>query len=148
MPALALSIQGHAEFSGLPSRSTIRRWVSAALARDSQLVLRFVGVREGCELNRGYRNRDYPTNVLTFDYTSKPLVHADIVITVPVVRREARAQGKRFAHHLAHLIVHAVLHAHGHRHDRAREAAAMERLEIGVLAQLGIPDPYQIQRLE
>jgi probable rRNA maturation factor len=145
MPAFTLSIQGYGQFEALPARSTIRRWAAAALERDAELVVRLVGTREGRELNRAYRHKDYATNVLTFDYASTPVVRADIVLTVPVVRKEAREQGKFFAHHLAHLIVHAVLHAQGYRHERPRAALAMERQEVGVLAALKIPDPYEIR---
>ena len=143
MPALSLSIQGYARFQALPARATIRRWAAAALERDAELVVRLVGAREGRELNRAYRRKDYATNVLTFDYASAPVIRADIVLTVPVVRKEAREQGKSFAHHLAHLIVHAVLHAQGYRHEQPRHALAMERQEVGVLAALKIPNPYE-----
>ncbi len=112
LPALTLSIQGQAGFAGLPARSTLVRWIRAALERDSQLTLRFVGSREGRRLNRDYRGKDYATDVLTFGYATAPIVQADIVICVPVVRREAGA-GQAVYDHLAHLVVHATLHAHG-----------------------------------
>jgi probable rRNA maturation factor len=139
---LTLAVQGQARFAGLPARATLARWVRAALLRDAELTVRFVGAAEGRRLNRIYRGSDYPTNVLTFDYEKSPLVRADIVLTVPVVRREARRAGRRFRDHLAHLVVHGVLHAQGHRHDKPRAAAQMEAREIAVLAALGFADPY------
>ena len=141
--ALALSIQGQGRFDGLPARSTLVRWVKAAVERDAELTLRFVGAAEARRLNRGFRGRDYATNVLTFDYQHAPVVRADIVLCVPVVRREAREQRKGFREHLAHLVVHGVLHAQGHDHDRASRARRMEALEVRVLAGLGIDDPYR-----
>lgn len=142
MPALSLSIQGHARFPGLPARRTVARWISAALQRDADLTLRFVDAREGRRLNRQFRKRDYATDVLTFAYAEAPVVTADIVVCVPVVRRAAREQGKTLRDHLAHLVVHGVLHAQEFTHEHAAEARRMERLELRILAGLGIADPY------
>jgi probable rRNA maturation factor len=141
--ALALSVQGQRRFAALPARSTLARWVGAALERDAELTLRFIGAAEGRQLNRRYRGKDYATNVLTFDYAQRPVARADIVVCVPVVRREAREQRKAFRDHLAHLVVHGVLHAQGHRHDGVAQARRMEAREVRVLAGLGIADPYR-----
>lgn len=139
---LALSVQGIDAFDTLPARSTLRRWIRLALERDAVITLRFVGAREGRRLNREFRGRDHATNVLTFDYAQRPAVSADIVICVPVVAREARAQGKRLRAHLAHLVIHGTLHAQGYDHQRPRDAAAMEAREVELLARLRIADPY------
>jgi probable rRNA maturation factor len=141
--ALTLSIQGQSRFDGLPARSTLARWITAALERDAELTLRFVGTAEARKLNRDFRGRDYATNVLTFDYAHAPIVRADIVLCVPVIKREAREQRKAFREHLAHLAVHGVLHAQGHEHDRAVDARKMEAREVEILAELGIDDPYR-----
>ena len=143
MADLRLAVQGQARFRGLPARPALARWIRLALGRDAELTLRFVGATEGRRLNRDYRGRDYATNVLTFDYAAAPAVHADIVLCVPVIRREAREQGKRYRDHLAHLVVHGVLHAQGYDHDRPARARQMERIEVAVLARLGLPDPYR-----
>ena len=140
--ALTLSIQGQSQFDGLPARNTLVRWILAALERDAELTVRFVGAAEARKLNREYRGRDYATNVLTFDYAHAPIVRADIVLCVPVIKREAREQRKPFRQHLAHLTVHGVLHAQGHAHDRAGDARRMEGREVQILAELGIEDPY------
>ncbi len=143
--ALTLSIQGQSQFDGLPARNTFVRWIMAALERDAEITLRFVGAAEGRKLNREYRGKDYATNVLTFDYRHAPVVVADIVVCVPVVRREAREQRKPFRDHLAHLVVHGVLHAQGHDHDAAAHAKRMEAREVRILAELGVGDPYEGQ---
>jgi probable rRNA maturation factor len=140
--ALTLSIQGQSQFEGLPARNTLVRWILAALERDAELTVRFVGVAEARKLNREYRGKDYATNVLTFDYSHAPVVRADIVLCVPVIKREAREQRKPVRQHLAHLTVHGVLHAQGHEHDRAVDARKMEAREGRILAELGIDDPY------
>jgi probable rRNA maturation factor len=144
-PRLRLTVQGAEAFPALPARSTLRRWILRALQSDAALTLRFVPAREGRQLNRDFRGRDYATNVLTFDYARAP-VEADIVLCLPVIDREARQQGKALRAHLAHLVIHGTLHAQGHDHETATDAARMERLETCLLARLGYPDPYQPSR--
>ncbi len=142
---LRLALQGAERFAGVPTRATLRRWVLLALgaaAADAQLTLRFVGAAEGRRLNHSFRGRDYATNVLTFDYARRPLM-ADIVLCMPVVKREAGEQGKTLRAHLAHLVIHGVLHARGFDHERPRQAAAMESRERALLAQLRVADPYR-----
>uniref|UniRef100_UPI00334143BE rRNA maturation RNase YbeY n=1 Tax=Castellaniella defragrans TaxID=75697 RepID=UPI00334143BE len=159
-PEFSLSIQYAEPMAELP-RWRLRRWVGRALARalappaphagqPIALTLRLVGEDEGRALNQAYRQRDYATNVLTFEYGEDPsgLVSGDIVLCVPVLRREAREQGKPLAHHAAHLVTHGVLHALGHDHIDPDEARAMESLETAILADQGIPDPYRIPPAE
>jgi probable rRNA maturation factor len=142
LPALTLSIQGRADFARLPARSTLVRWIKAAIARDAELTLRFVGTREGRRLNRDYRRKDYATDVLTFGYSIRPTVRADIVVCVPVLKREAGALRKPVYDHLAHLVVHATLHAHGYHHDNAAAARTVAARERKILKSLGKRVPY------
>ena len=94
-------------------------------------------------LNRDYRHKDYATNVLSFVYESEPRVAGDLVVCLPVVLREALAQGKSTEAHFAHLIVHGMLHLLGYDHETgARDAKRMEAKEKEILAGLGYPDPY------
>lgn len=141
-PRLSLSLQGHAGFAGLPARSTLVRWIAAALHRDAQITLRFVGLREAARLNRDYRGKDYATDVLTFVYAAEPIARADIVLCVPVVRREAGKRDKPLYDHLAHLAVHATLHAQGLHHDDNAAAQRLERRERTILKSLGKRAPY------
>ena len=106
------------------------------------VTLRLVGAREGARLNAAYRGKTGPTNVLTFVYDDTVPLSGDVVLCVPVLRREAKAQAKTLAHHCAHLVVHGMLHLQGHDHDTDRAAARMEALETAILATFGIPDPY------
>jgi probable rRNA maturation factor len=101
-------------------------------------------------LNRTYRGKDMPTNVLAFPQrvpgsprSDQPVLLGDVVLAFETVRREAAEQNKPFANHLRHLVVHGVLHLLGFDHENAAEAAAMESREIKILAQLGVPDPYR-----
>lgn|SRR5690554_5569223 len=143
-PSLWLDMQRGPGVRAMPvTRARLRRLALAALERDASLTVRFVGEAEGRELNRRYRGRDRATNVLTFPYDSPQRLEADIVICVPVVRAEARAQRKRFDDHLAHLVVHGVLHAQGHDHGDDDEARRMEAIEVAILRRFRIPDPYR-----
>jgi probable rRNA maturation factor len=97
------------------------------------------------KLNRTWRRKDEPTNVLAFPTDSQagpPRLLGDIVIAYETLAREAKGERKRFDHHLAHLAVHGFLHLCGYDHETDRQAATMERLETAILARLGIPDPY------
>ena len=97
------------------------------------------------KLNRTWRGKDEPTNVLAFPAPQPASPRGslgDIVIAYETLAREAKAEGKPFSHHLAHLAVHGFLHLCGFDHDTDRQAAAMERLEVAVLARLRIPNPY------
>jgi probable rRNA maturation factor len=121
----------------------VRRWVGAALQRAAEIAVRVVGEEEGRALNRQYRGKDYPTNVLTFDYAREPMVMADLVLCGPVVQREAIQQRKMLKDHYAHLLVHGTLHAQGYDHETSeRDALEMEALEILLLASLGVGNPY------
>ena len=119
------------------------RWIKAALESDAEITVRMVDAEEGQALNRDYRQKDYATNVLTFDYAHTPVVVADLVLCAPVVEREAQEQGVSLPHHYAHLLVHGALHAQGWDHEDDGEAADMQALEAFVLATLGIADPYE-----
>ena len=141
---LALAVQDDTGDADLPARATLRRWARAALTRDAAVTVRFVGGREGRRLNARYRGRDYATNVLTFVYDDVEPLGGDLVLCVPVLRREARAQGKTFRAHCAHLLVHGMLHLQGYDHERAADARRMEAREKRVLAALGYPDPYAV----
>ena len=146
---LSLSLQ----FGALPDaalhraalpRHSVTRWIRHALVSDAEITVRIVGADEGQTLNRDYRQKDYATNVLTFDYTQAPLVTADLVLCAPVVAKEARENHKTLQAHYAHLLVHGTLHAQGWDHETAEaDALEMEAYEIEILAGLGFDNPYR-----
>ena len=100
------------------------------------------------ELNRTYRDKDKPTNVLSFPASPEssppegPLYLGDIVFAAETVAREAVEQDKLPPHHLQHLLVHGLLHLLGYDHETDEQATEMEALEVEILADLGIADPY------
>ena len=106
------------------------------------------------DLNREWRGKDKPTNVLSFPMLERddllalaadgpPEMLGDIALALETCRREAAEKGIPLEHHTAHLIVHGLLHLAGHDHvDSDEQAEAMEALEIAALAKLGIADPY------
>jgi probable rRNA maturation factor len=123
-------------------RHKVTRWIRHALSTDAEITVRIVDAEEGQTLNRDYRQKDYATNVLTFDYTQEPLVTADLVLCAPVVAKEAKEQGKTLQEHYAHLIVHGTLHAQGWDHELDEDAQVMELRETEIMARLGFDNPY------
>ena len=106
-------------------------------------------------LNREYRGKDKPTNVLSFALTEAeepelgedaPVMLGDVILAWETVAREAAEQGKTPSDHMTHLVVHGVLHLLGYDHETDDEAEEMEQLETDVLATLGIADPYAATR--
>lgn len=126
--------------------------VAAPRKASGEITVRLSGDRDVRRLNRNFRGKDKPTNVLSFPAGDQvlprgaPLQLGDIVIAYGTVAREAEAQGKSIRDHLLHLVVHGVLHLLGYDHERPAAARRMETLETRILASFGIPDPYVIER--
>jgi probable rRNA maturation factor len=146
--SVELELQIASAEAGLPARGDFQHWVSAALLSDCccSVAIRLVDLDESRQLNRVYRGKDMPTNVLSF-VSETPVEIADncigdLVICAPVVMQEAVQQHKPSHHHWAHMVVHGMLHLQGHDHEEQDEAEKMEQLEREILAKLGIPDPY------
>lgn len=102
----------------------------------------FEGDKRLQELNKTFRGKNKPTNVLSFPYEEDPLL-GDIFISFDRVAEEAEEQGKRPEHHLLHLVLHGLLHLLGYDHETDEEAQEMENLEIKILAHLNISNPYK-----
>lgn len=141
--------------AGLGAKSARRQQLVQQKALTLTLVLdNDAGVQA---LNRDFRGKNKPTNVLSFAALDAPLetgsrapklpadqpIHlGDVVLALETLKTEAKSQGKSLRQHYVHLVVHGVLHLLGFDHERAQEATAMEELERRVLADLGWPDPY------
>ena len=142
--------------SDLPPPASFERWVRAALTDrvTGEVVIRVVDRTESQALNRTYRGKDQPTNVLAF--AAAPLKCplpvgelapiGDLVICAPVVRSQAQRQGVTEEAHWAHMVIHGCLHLLGCDHQTKSQARAMEGRETALLEALGFPDPHQSVR--
>jgi probable rRNA maturation factor len=136
----------------LPTVDDFQRWADIAIGddADAEVVIRIVDEAESRELNKQYRGIDKATNVLSFPMELPEELAAavaesmlgDLVICAAVVAREAAEQHKPLPHHWAHMVIHGMLHLQGYDHIADNEAEAMESLEITLLQQLGINNPY------
>jgi probable rRNA maturation factor len=134
-----------ATLAGVPAPSWLARAEVSVLLADDATVRR---------LNADYRGQDRATDVLSFPAfehvleeppghpSPGPVPLGDVVLGLETVRAEAAAAGTPFVHHVSHLVVHGCLHLLGYDHQTAAAAARMENLERGILARLGIADPY------
>ncbi len=145
-----LDLQIAAEAPNLPSEEQFQRWVDTALEGlegDHELTIRVCDSAESQQLNRDYRGKDKPTNVLSFPFEAPPGIElpllGDLVICAEVVANEAQEQGKTLLDHWAHMVIHGCLHLIGYDHIDDPDAEEMEALERQRLGQLGIADPYQ-----
>ena len=135
---------GEAVCAVAPELANARLGVSLLFTHDPQVHA----------LNREWRDRDKPTNVLSFPMMARdelldlatdgpPVMLGDIALAYETCAREATEKGITLGHHAVHLIVHGLLHLAGHDHvDSEAQAEAMENIEIAALAKMGIPDPY------
>ncbi|MET3645779.1 rRNA maturation RNase YbeY [Phyllobacterium ifriqiyense] len=147
---------GEAALSDLASIAIAAVWDELASGNqpDSELSLVFTDDAAIKELNNDWRDKDKPTNVLSFPaFPIKPgqapgPMLGDIVIARETVVREAEDEEKSFDHHLTHLIIHGVLHLLGYDHETDDEAEEMEQLERKILARLAIPDPYALSVID
>ncbi|MCK8516234.1 rRNA maturation RNase YbeY [Methylonatrum kenyense] len=132
-----------------PTEQQIHAWLTPVLdlaPADASLCVRLVDSEESRSLNRRYRGRDAPTNVLSFPFESPPglslPILGDLVVCAEVLAGECAEQAKTRDAHWAHILTHGVLHLLGHDHQNEREATAMEGIERDLLARLGFADPY------
>ena len=132
-----------------PQKSEILLWLNTAykileLKSKFELTIRIVDNAEIQELNKTYRAKDYPTNVLSFPFDDNllPNLLGDIVIASQIIKKEAEEQAKELQHHWTHIIIHGFLHLLGYDHIEDEEAEEMEGLEIKILKELNIKNPY------
>ena len=157
-----IDLQIATEESGLPTAEQLEQWVALATreqAAPAEVTIRLVDDAESQQLNLDYRGKDKPTNVLSFpaqmeefeaEFDIPELMEelgddtylGDLVINAPLVQREAKEQSKTVMDHWAHLVIHGCLHLQGYDHIEDAEAEQMEGLEIALLAEIDIANPY------
>jgi len=149
MPVL-LDLQLASQAKDLPTEADLSQWLEQVLNHhkmdQAEITVRIVDASESQQLNKEYRGKDKPTNVLSFPFEAPPGIEmsllGDLVICASVVSDEAAEQGKTLQAHWAHMLIHGCLHLLGYDHIQNNEAEEMEQLEIHLLQQLGIDDPY------
>lgn len=164
---LALYMDNASSCKDVPSESTVKQWISAALSDgydQAEVCIRVVNEDESAELNKRYRNKNGATNVLSFpadlpelpqelmqelprespqeESLQLPLL-GDLVVCAPIVEREAKEQNKSLEAHWAHMLVHGSLHLIGYDHINDPEAELMEQRETDILTKLNFPPPYE-----
>lgn len=135
----------------LPSEQQFQLWVNTVLTYVSnnpfELTIRLVTKEESQQLNHQYRGKDKPTNVLSFPFEVPDGIElnllGDLVICANVVEQEAQAQNKALFDHWAHMVIHGCLHLLGYDHINDNDALEMEALEVKILANLSINNPYE-----
>jgi probable rRNA maturation factor len=143
---IEIEVEADDWMAALPEVETVvGRAASAALGRVSgDIVILLTDNAEVRDINARFRDRDQPTNVLSFPAAESAAPHlGDLMLAFGVCRDEAAAQGKTLSDHLSHLVVHGVLHLLGRDHDDDSEAETMEAEERTILAGLGVDDPYK-----
>ena len=122
---------------------------SMSKKKSKEISVRLTGDKEIKKLNKQYRNKNSSTNVLSFcslsDFNHPDALEilGDIVISKDTILREAKNSKKNFNQHLTHIGIHGLLHLLGYSHDKEKEALIMEGLEIDILKDLGISNPYE-----
>ena len=133
----------------IPTLADIQTWIITAIGNNKnnvEICVRIVDIKEGAELNQQWRNKNGPTNVLSFpselpSELKLPLL-GDIVICAPVVKQESQQLKKEIKAHWAHMIVHGTLHLLGYEHIEDWQAEVMESMETEILKSLGFANPY------
>jgi len=167
---LELDFQNPNQFSNIPEIDDFQQWAEMGLLRnigdssqsrsadgnsgvdDYSIVIRISTEAESQQLNNDYRQKNTPTNVLSFPFEMPDLPEVawveprhlgDLIFCEAIIVKEAAEQNKTLFQHWAHLVIHGMLHLQGFDHINDGDAVIMESREIHLLDQLGFPDPYQ-----
>jgi len=151
---MTVEVQMASTCTSVPSEEQLSEWAVLAKEQrpDAQLVIRVVDNEESAMLNTTYRQKEGPTNVLSFPFehpTGLPDdaiiddILGDIVICAPVVEQEAIEQRKDIDKHWSHLVIHGCLHLQGYDHVDEAERIDMEKVEIKLLETIGVDNPYE-----
>ncbi len=135
----------------VPTKPQLVQWVTLVLAHckhpKASLCIRWVDAPEIQTLNREYRQKDKPTNVLSFPANLPKMVRSDylgdLVICPTIIQQEALEQAKLSEAHFAHMVIHGTLHLLGFDHVEPTQAHQMETLETHLLSALGYENPYE-----
>ena len=153
---IILDLQNVVDSKQIPDLSKMKKWVSKTLENlnanfnQPEITIRVVSLAESQELNHQYRDKNQPTNVLSFPFEVPEMIPVedfaeflgDLVVCEDIIVQEAKEQKKSLESHWAHMIIHGLLHLVGFDHITAKDAEEMEGIEVKVLAELGFANPY------
>ncbi len=149
---VGIDIQIASDFDPLPTQMQLQTWTEAALQHlknHTEITIRIVDAPEIQALNKNYRHKDKPTNVLSFPMEIPEDIGVnllgDVVICAPIIWQEAEQQNKDYEAHFAHMVVHGCLHLLGYDHTSPEEAGKMEPLEVELLESLNFSNPYEVK---
>ena len=148
-PRVEITIEGAITevFNSYDLENWFRLTIDEIRTSEGSVSIKFLGKKEMQSMNKKFRSKDTPTNVLAFpidnslDLDTDSL--GDIAICHEVVLKEAKEQNKEVCDHMAHIFIHGVLHLLGYDHHQEAQAEIMENLERSILAKIGVADPYQ-----
>jgi len=154
-----IDLQWGIDEQAIPTMEQCQKWVHASVLEPRcfepvEMTIRIVDQQESQQLNADYRDKDKPTNVLSFEFEQPPgLVDigeelpylGDLVICAEIVAKEAQEQNKSLEAHWAHMIIHGTLHLQGYDHIDEYDAEEMEGIEIEIMQNLGYANPYSEQ---
>ena len=133
-------------FSSYDLENWFRLTIDEMRTSEGSVSIKFLGKEEMQSMNKKFRSKDYPTNVLAFPIDNRLESETDslgdIAICHEVVLKEAKEQNKKVSDHMAHIFIHGVLHLLGHDHHQEVQAETMENLERKILSKIGVADPY------
>ncbi len=145
-----LDFQVVSQSKSIPSIDQFQSWIDVVLndeSRDSEIVVRIIDEAEMTQFNEQYRDKQGPTNILSFPFDVPEGIESDLLgdllICAPIIEKESLQQNKIVDHHWAHMIVHGVLHLLGYDHIDKCDAEEMEALEIKILRKIKIKNPYE-----
>lgn len=136
----------------IPSKNAITNWVTYTLKKinkNGEVSIAFLDSKNIQRINNEFRGKDTPTNVLAFPINndliigSEKKVLGELIICPTIVQQEAKKQHKSYDDHTAHMIIHGILHLLGYTHDNQQDAKIMENLEIDILSEFNISNPYE-----
>ena len=141
-PSIIINIQDTIHKRPIITKPSCYPLTKSVFKKDAEITIRIVSINESKLLNKKFRKKNNPTNVLSFLIDDSEKLLGDLVLCHDVIRNEARLQKKLIKNHYSHLILHGFLHLIGYDHINEVDQKIMEKKEIQVLKELNIENPY------
>ena len=145
------SLTKHTRSGYQPTKAIIAKLLKKSLINSYKIVsieISIVDTVTSQKLNQQYRDKNYPTNIITLEYPNTrenfSMLSGELILCDDIISKESKEQNKTIFDHYAHLIIHGMLHLQGLDHILDDEASYMENMEINILSQFAIKNPYVI----